>query len=140
MVSLLPSVLSGPSRPHSFLLLQSSAVQSALPLIRHVVTNTDVQHQTLLFCFLYPPSAFVSEDQLASSNIQVLDWTATVASNEINSENTEKEMSRIIQAGEPGARFYLTLMRSASSHSRTVDCHHRLGRHDPYRFWITQPD
>ncbi|CCM01945.1 uncharacterized protein FIBRA_04018 [Fibroporia radiculosa] len=64
------------------LLLQSSTAQSCLPIIRRLVTETrsNLSHpgSTLLFCLLYPPSAFAGAAQLGSECLRTFDWTGNV--------------------------------------------------------------
>jgi len=75
MSRLIGTIISGLSRPHfPLILLESSLLQSCLPVLRAFVDDReDATNSVLLFCLLYPPSAFAPREGL-----DVVDRTARV--------------------------------------------------------------
>ncbi|KAG1755242.1 uncharacterized protein EDB91DRAFT_1097944 [Suillus paluster] len=74
-MSLLSSITSNPggSKPHQpLIILQSSSAQTCYPILRNLISNFRPATQTLLFCFLHPPSSLTSVD---ASNITAFDFT-----------------------------------------------------------------
>lgn len=60
MTHRIATIVSGESRPHfPFVVLQSSLVQSSLPVLRAFVNKRDAASSVLLVSLLYPPSALV---------------------------------------------------------------------------------
>ena len=51
------------------IIVQSSSSQSALPVVRELVSSS--KHRTMLFSFLYPPELFTAKQD----NLTVFDWT-----------------------------------------------------------------
>lgn len=87
MALLLPSIISSTSRPQQpLLILQSSLVQSSLPILRSILASAStstrkVKPQTLLFCFLFPPSSLLPSASFTSAeshSVQVFDRTACI--------------------------------------------------------------
>lgn len=80
-MALLPSIVDpSSSRPHQpLILVQSSASQTCLPVLRRLIQPARRPAQTLLFCFLYPPT-FLIEDRPGTSNgsLKVFDYTERV--------------------------------------------------------------
>ncbi len=77
MSRLIATIISGLSRPHfPFILLESSLVQSCLPVLRAFVDNRDATTYVVLFCLLYPPSAFV--DGPPREGLDIVDRTTRV--------------------------------------------------------------
>jgi len=67
-------ILSNATRAHyPLLLLQSSAAQSCLPLLRCIIA--DSPYRTFLCCLLHPPSTLVEDTAL---NVQVFDYVDKV--------------------------------------------------------------
>ncbi|KAF9241321.1 hypothetical protein BU15DRAFT_87243 [Melanogaster broomeanus] len=61
-MALLSSIITNPasSRPHQpLVIVQSSASQTCLPVLRRLIQPAKLPTQTLLFCFLYPPAALL---------------------------------------------------------------------------------
>jgi hypothetical protein len=50
-------------------IVQSSSSQSALPMVRELVSSS--KDRILLFSFLYPPELFITKQE----NLTVFDWT-----------------------------------------------------------------
>ena len=62
MTHRIATIVSGESHPHfPFVILQSSLVQSSLPVLRAFVNKRDAVSSVLLFSLLYPPSTLVNE-------------------------------------------------------------------------------
>jgi elongator complex protein 5 len=80
MSRLIATIISGLSRPHfPFIVLESSLVQSCLPVLRAFVNDRDATNHVLIFCLLYPPSAFADEtSSRGGEGLHVIDRTAQV--------------------------------------------------------------
>ena len=81
MSRLIATIISGLSRPHfPFIVLESSLVQSCLPVLRAFVNDRDATTHVLLFCLLYPPAAFAADDTSTRERglLHVIDMTAQV--------------------------------------------------------------
>ncbi|KAI9508764.1 hypothetical protein F5148DRAFT_1283615 [Russula earlei] len=77
MSRLIPTVISGASHPHfPLIVLESSLVQSCLPVLRALVSNRDATTDVLLFCLLYPPSTLAGD--LPRKGLSIVDRTAEV--------------------------------------------------------------
>lgn len=81
-MTLLPSIIADPSgsRPHQpLILVQSSASQTCLPVLRNLAQPTKRPIQTLLVCFLYTPTSLIAGwPNTSSGSLKVLDYTAQV--------------------------------------------------------------
>lgn len=79
MSRLIATIISGLSRPHfPFIVLESSLVQSCLPVLRAFVNERVATTHVLIFCLLYPPSAFAADDTSTREGLHVIDRTAQV--------------------------------------------------------------
>jgi elongator complex protein 5 len=77
MSRLISTVISGLSRPHfPFVVLESSLVQSSLPVLRAFISSEDAATHVLLFSLLYPPSTLAGV--LRREGLSVVDRTADV--------------------------------------------------------------
>lgn len=77
-MAVLPSIISAKvSQP--FVLLQSTAAQSCLPIMRSIIEKAVTQRTLLLICFLHSPKILVTSEQLQSTNLRLLDWTSQVS-------------------------------------------------------------
>ena len=79
----LPSILTHSQRSHHpFILLQSSAAQSCLPLLRKVINGGPGAKRvhTLVFCFLHPYSSLIDERNLVArgGTIEAFDHTGSI--------------------------------------------------------------
>lgn len=97
MSRLIATIISGLSRPHfPFVLLESSLVQSCLPVLRAFVNNRDATTQVLLVCMLYPPSALAGDPP--GEGLHVVDRTAQVPGySETSSDLTESILNAVKQ-------------------------------------------
>jgi hypothetical protein len=97
MSRLIATIISGLSRPHfPFILLESSLVQSCLPVLRAFINDRDATAHVLLFCLLYPPSAFANDPP--RERLHVMDRTAQVPGySETSSDLTESILNRVKQ-------------------------------------------
>ncbi len=60
MPRLIATIISGASRPYfPLIVLESSLVQSSLPVLRALVSSEGATTHVLLFSLLYPPSTWV---------------------------------------------------------------------------------
>lgn len=74
-MSVLSSIVAASTRPpQPFVLLQSSAVQSALPILQQLIANA--KGTVLLLSFLYPPIVFARHT--TQRKIDIVDCTAHV--------------------------------------------------------------
>ena len=77
MSRLIGTIISGVSRPHfPLIVLESSLVQSSLPLLRAFVSDRDATTHVLLYSLLYPPSTLVENP--SREGLSVVDRTAEV--------------------------------------------------------------
>ncbi|KAI5124685.1 hypothetical protein M0805_004293 [Coniferiporia weirii] len=76
----------------SFLLLQSSAAQSILPVLRGII-NAQLNHELVLVCALYAPTDLLGREDLLSC--RVLDWTSEVQGFQDNSIDWEKRAAAV---------------------------------------------
>jgi len=74
------TIVSGESHPHfPFVILQSSLVQSALPVLRAFVNKRDVLSSVLLFSLLYPPLTLVDPpEERSGEGPQIVDMRSEV--------------------------------------------------------------
>lgn len=75
-MSLLSSIICNPagSKPHQpLVILQTSSAQTCFPILRTLISN--FRTQTLLFCFLHPPSSLTNVDV---PHITALDFTGQI--------------------------------------------------------------
>ncbi|KAI9445178.1 hypothetical protein H4582DRAFT_894266 [Lactarius indigo] len=76
MTHRIATIVSGESRPHfPFVVLQSSLVQSSLPVLRAFVNKRDAVSHVILFSLLYPPLALVNPPE---EGLQIVDMRAEV--------------------------------------------------------------
>ncbi|KAH8988846.1 hypothetical protein EDB92DRAFT_1935645 [Lactarius akahatsu] len=76
MTHRIATIVSGESRPHfPFVILQSSLVQSSLPVLRTFVNKRDVVSHVILFSLLYPPLTLVDPSE---EGLQIVDMRAEV--------------------------------------------------------------
>lgn len=78
-MSLLSSIISNPTglKPHQpLIILQSSSAQTCYPILRNLISNFRQATQTLLFCFLHPPSNLTNVDE--APNITTFDFTGRI--------------------------------------------------------------
>lgn len=79
MSRLIATIISGLSRPHlPLIVLESSLVQSCLPVLRAFVNDRDATNHVLIFCLLYPPSAFADATSSRGEGLHVIDRTTQV--------------------------------------------------------------
>ena len=77
MTHRIATIVSGESHPHfPFVVLQSSLVQSGLPVLRAFVNKRDVLFPVLLFSLLYPPLTLV--DPPSGEGLQIVDMRSEV--------------------------------------------------------------
>lgn len=80
-MALLPSVVdSNGSRPHHpFIIAQSSASQTCLPVLRSLIQQANCPAHTLLFCCLNPPTSLIADwPNTSNGTLQVFDYTDRV--------------------------------------------------------------
>lgn len=103
MSHLIATIISGLSRPHlPLVVLESSLVQSCLPVLRAFVNDRDVTTHVLIVCLLYPPSAFAAD---ATSRLHVVDRTTQVPGYCETSSSSDLAES-ILSSVKQGAAFY----------------------------------
>jgi len=77
MTHRIATIVSGESHPHfPLVILQSSLVQSSLPVLRAFVNKRDALSSVLLFSLLYPPLTLV--DSPGGEGIHIVDMRADV--------------------------------------------------------------
>lgn len=109
MSRLIATIISGLSRPHlPFILLETSLVQSCLPVLRAFVNDRDATSHVLIFCLLYPPSAFA--DDTTREGLHLIDRTAQVPG---YGETSPSLAESILNSVKQGAAY-------RSYHERTI--------------------
>lgn len=80
MTQRIATIVSGESHPHfPFVVLQSSLVQSSLPVLRAFVNKRDAVSSVLLFSLLYPPLTLVdSPGERSGEGLHIVDMRAEV--------------------------------------------------------------
>jgi hypothetical protein len=117
MSGLIATIISGESRPYfPLVVLESSLVQSSLPVLRAFVNNGDASSHVLFFSLLYPPSALAGDPP--REGLHVVDRTAEVPGySETSSDLSESILNTVIQ----GAMFCFTLWTRASPKFMTMN-------------------
>lgn len=118
----LPSIISNSFRPHyPFLILESSLVQSCLPILRAIVAQKGSKGHTLLFCLLHPPSSLVDDPALQSENLKVFDRTHCVPEYDDDYVDPRDFILDAVKAGEQTmAELAITRSFTLTSHPRSV--------------------
>ncbi|KAI0043208.1 hypothetical protein FA95DRAFT_1584187 [Auriscalpium vulgare] len=94
MTLLLPAIISNTSRPHHpFVVIESSACQSGLSIVRAILNRDKSTGLVLLFCFLYLPSSLVHDPE--REGLRVFDRTGVIPG---FSENWKDPSDSITQA------------------------------------------
>jgi len=98
MSRLISTVISGLSHPHfPLVVLESSLVQSCLPVLRAFVNNRDTTTHVLFFSLLYPPSTLAIGPP--REGLYIVDRTAEVPGySEIPSDHADAILNRVRQA------------------------------------------
>jgi len=98
MSGLIATIISCESRPYfPLVVLESSLVQSSLPVLRAFVNNGDATSHVLFFSLLYPPSALLAGDP-PREGLHVVDRTAEVPGySETSSDLSESILNRVKQ-------------------------------------------
>ena len=106
MSRLITTIISGLSRPHfPFIVLESSLVQSCLPVLRAFVNDRDATTNVLIFCLLYPPSAFA--DDRRGEGLHVIDRTAQVPGYYNETSSSPDLATSILNSVKQGAGAYM---------------------------------
>ncbi|KAI0078925.1 hypothetical protein K474DRAFT_784223 [Panus rudis PR-1116 ss-1] len=136
MPLLLSSILANSSRTQQpFILLQSSAAQSCLPVLQAIISQSPQHHSkpltkrhVLLFCFLYPPARIAASLKVDTANIELhtYDWTGKVPGYDDEEPfDINEEVLKAIQAVPSTEPFDVvldsadTLLSSLESASKT---------------------
>lgn len=128
MSRLIATIISGLSRPHfPLIVLESSLVQSCLPVLRAFVNDRDATSHVLIFCLLYPPSAF-ADGTYTREGLHVIDRTAQVPG---YSETSSDLAESILNSVKQGAAFIVHTTNERTtpklvylySSRWAIDCH-----------------
>src|SRR5712672_1291257 len=98
MSRLVSTVISGVSHPHfPLIVLESSLVQSCLPVLRAFVNNNrDTTTHVLFFSLLYPPSTLANDP--AREGLYIVARTAEIPGySEIPSDHADAILNRVRQ-------------------------------------------
>ncbi|TFK41107.1 hypothetical protein BDQ12DRAFT_678911 [Crucibulum laeve] len=101
MSAFLPTVITTPRRGNPLVVLQSSAAQSSLPILRQILARSSDKSKArcynILFSFLYLPSSIL--DDSSSQNIEVHDWLGRIPGYHESTLDTRNEiLSAVKQA------------------------------------------
>jgi len=97
MSRLVSTIISGVSHPHfPLIILESSLVQSCLPVLRALVNNRGTTTHVLLVSLLYPPTTLANDPP--REGLYILDRTAEVPGySEIPSDHADAILNRVKQ-------------------------------------------
>ncbi|KIJ68390.1 hypothetical protein HYDPIDRAFT_106584 [Hydnomerulius pinastri MD-312] len=105
-MALLPSIIASPTipRPHQpLVILQSSASQTCLPVLRRLILPTKPPSQILLFCFLYPPPSLIRDwPNVSDESPKVFDYTERIPGYDAWSDSCD-EILAVVGAAPPGS-------------------------------------
>jgi elongator complex protein 5 len=90
-----------PDQP--FIIIQSSAAQSSIPILRQLVTRnfqTSGKAHTLLFCLLYPPSLFFGDTTSGHESLEVHDYVGNVPGYADNFSDPREDILLALSNGE----------------------------------------
>jgi elongator complex protein 5 len=106
MPRLIATIISGASRPHfPLIVLESSLVQSSLPVLRALVSSEDATTHVLLFSLLYPPSTLAGVPP-RGEGLCIVDRTAEVPGySETYTDLAESILNRVKQGRTTYLRF-----------------------------------
>ena len=116
MTHRIATIVSGESHPHfPFVILQSSLVQSSLPVLRAFVNKRDAVSSVLLFSLLYPPLTLVDPPgERSGESPHIVDMRAEVPGYSEKRSDPLDYFSSIVKQG--AMRSYdvkpLSLMRA----------------------------
>ncbi|KAG2120954.1 uncharacterized protein F5147DRAFT_741810 [Suillus discolor] len=103
-MSLLSSIINNPTglKPHQpLIILQSSSAQTCYPILRNLISNFRPTTQTLLFCFLHPPSSLINVDE--APNIIAFDFTERIPGYDDSWCGPQDEILARINSAPPGS-------------------------------------
>ena len=137
----LPSLL---SRPPPFILLQSSASRSALPILRWTLASHSARGDLILLSVLYPPATLIPSIKTKSTGaLTVFDWTECIPGYDPEGSSYETKIEQIYNAIEQcmlyvhsSIEICVQNVTHRSSASRTTHICTRFGRHTPGRLGI----
>lgn len=89
----LPAILRGiQASSHPFIVLESSASQSSLPILRAVLSQTQTR---IVLCNLLYPLKFLVDD-INNESLQVIDWSEDIAGyKDVDSDFSQRALSAI---------------------------------------------
>lgn len=100
MALLLPSVLSVDDRAHNpLLLIQSSAAQSSLPILRYVLDQHIRRGELIILCTLYAPDQLLKGGK-TDANVHILDWRTWIPGYEVEETRWEERIEKIYRVLE----------------------------------------
>jgi len=107
MPRLIATIISGASRPHfPLIVLESSLVQSSLPVLRALVSSEGATAHVLLFSLLYPPSTWAGVPP--REGLCIVDRTAEVPGySETYTDLAEFILNRVKQGTSYGSPHYI---------------------------------
>ncbi|KAF9229337.1 hypothetical protein BS17DRAFT_17578 [Gyrodon lividus] len=95
----LPSIIINPSnlRPHQpLVVVQSSASQTCLPVLRRLIQPAKLPKQTLLFCYLYPPVSLIKSWPNASDeSLKVFDYTERIPGYNVSHDSRDEILAAV---------------------------------------------
>ncbi|KAH0838342.1 hypothetical protein J3R83DRAFT_6621 [Lanmaoa asiatica] len=127
-MALLPSIVVDPSGscPHQpLILVQSSTSQTCLPVLRSLIRPAKRPAQTLLFCFLYPPTSLIADwPNILNDSLKVFDYTEQVPGYDETYNSRDDILATVRSAVPPGSLHVIidsvdTLATDLASNSQT---------------------
>ncbi|KAF8843963.1 hypothetical protein BDN67DRAFT_895796 [Paxillus ammoniavirescens] len=101
-MALLSSIIASPtnSRPHQpLVIVQSSASQTCLPVLRRLIRPAKLPTQTLLFCFLYPPASLIKGwPDTSDESLKVFDYTERIPTYSVSHDSRDEVLAAVSSA------------------------------------------
>lgn len=101
-MALLPSIIANPtnSRPHQpLVIVQSSASQTCLPVLRRLIRPAKLPTQTLLFCFLYPPASLIKGwPDTSDESLKAFDYTERIPRYNVSHDSRDEILAAVSSA------------------------------------------
>jgi len=142
-MALLPFTVADPSgsRPHQpLILVQSSASQTCLPVLRNLIQPAKCPAQALLFCFLYPPTSLIADwPNVSNGSLKVFDYTERIPGYD-ETRDSRNEILVAVRSGQETLEGRQALMLIVNSSPRITSRNHRLCRHPGCRSRIKLSD
>jgi elongator complex protein 5 len=118
-MALLPSIIANPtnSRPHQpLVIVQSSASQTCLPVLRRLIRPAKLPTQTLLFCFLYPPASLIKGwPDTSDESLKAFDYTERIPRYNVSHDSRDEILAAVSSGLGPSDVRVQTLILASTA-------------------------